>query len=325
MSTPVIRRRKKAIEVDTIQWLGNNEAEVQEFTGGASKFYALDDEDRENSDDPEATATVYDRLHSTWVLVYTGQHIVRGVKGEFYPIAEDVLAETYEDLPAASALAAVRAAALADLARNEVPATPRWRLIITDSESPTGLAPVCTREDGNALHMIDDYPGGPQRDEDGVYDCCPWPQIETYSTVWAAYLVELLNADGGASPGATRGEVLAEADLLPKADVVTWLFKKAREGFPGADVLASKVARGAVRPDNLRMLPADFFEPGHTYVSGTWKFRCETVSASPGTGERRALGWKFAPVYEVHRWHAAALDPDDWEQGWTDVTEGGES
>ena len=39
---------------------------------------------------------MYDRLHSTWVLVYTGQHIVRGVKGEFYPIAEDVLAETYE-------------------------------------------------------------------------------------------------------------------------------------------------------------------------------------------------------------------------------------
>lgn len=94
-------------------------------------------------------------------------------------------------------LAALRAAALADLAKNDVPAAPRWRLIITDSESPTGLAPVCTREDGNALHMIDDYPGGPQRDEEGVYDCCPWPQIETYSTVWAAYLVELLNADGG--------------------------------------------------------------------------------------------------------------------------------
>jgi hypothetical protein len=86
-------------------------------------------------------------------------------------------------------LAKARAAARADQ-----PA-PTWRLIITDSESPTGLAPVCTGERSDALHMIDDYPGGPQRDEDGVYDCCPWPQIETYSTVWAAYLVELLNAD----------------------------------------------------------------------------------------------------------------------------------
>jgi hypothetical protein len=35
-------------------------------------------------------------LHTTWVGVKTGQWIVRGVKGEFYPIAEDVLAETYE-------------------------------------------------------------------------------------------------------------------------------------------------------------------------------------------------------------------------------------
>jgi hypothetical protein len=86
-------------------------------------------------------------------------------------------------------LAKARAAARADQ-----PA-PLWRVVITDSESPTGLAPVCSGERSDALHMIDDYPGGPQRDEDGVYDCCPRPQIETYSTVWAEYLVELLNAD----------------------------------------------------------------------------------------------------------------------------------
>jgi hypothetical protein len=93
----ITRYRKRPVEVDTIQWTGDNEAEVQAFTGGADTFYALDDDDRAaNGDDPEATAAVYDRLHSTWVLVYTGQHIVRGVKGEFYPIAEDVLVETYE-------------------------------------------------------------------------------------------------------------------------------------------------------------------------------------------------------------------------------------
>ncbi|MEU3507642.1 hypothetical protein ABZ733_06900 [Streptomyces longwoodensis] len=97
MTNPMITRyRKRPIEVDTIQWTGTNEADVQAFTGGPSTFYALDPADRENSDDSEATATVYDKLRSTWVLVYTGQHIVRGVKGEYYPIAEDVLAETYE-------------------------------------------------------------------------------------------------------------------------------------------------------------------------------------------------------------------------------------
>lgn len=94
MSTPIVRRRKKPVEVDTIQWTGSNEADVQAFAG--TDFYALDGKDRENSDDPEATATVFDNLHSTWVLVYTGQHIVRGVRREYYPIAEDVLADTYD-------------------------------------------------------------------------------------------------------------------------------------------------------------------------------------------------------------------------------------
>ncbi|MFJ2259516.1 hypothetical protein ACIOKD_14440 [Streptomyces sp. NPDC087844] len=92
-------------------------------------------------------------------------------------------------------LAKVRNQAWQELRRDTGTSRPMWRTVITDSESPTGLAPVCTGERSDALHMIDDYPGGPQRDEDGVYDCCPYPQIETYSAVWAEYLAGLLNAD----------------------------------------------------------------------------------------------------------------------------------
>lgn len=92
-------------------------------------------------------------------------------------------------------LAKARAAASVMLRLDTGQDRPRWRVIITDSESPTGIAPVCTGERSDALHMIEDYPGGPQRDEDGVYDCCPWPQFETCSETVAAYLVELLNAD----------------------------------------------------------------------------------------------------------------------------------
>lgn len=127
---------------------------------------------------------------------------------------------------------------------------------------------------------------------------------------------------------AHRTEVLAE--------VTAWLIKKAREFHVSSRkkereqgdtcaVLASKIARGAVRPDNLLMLPqAGFFEVGREYTSGTWKFRCEAISPSPGTNELRALGWKHAPVYDVHQWHAVALDPDDWEHGgWAEVTEDG--
>lgn len=43
-----------------------------------------------------------------------------------------------------------------------------WRVIMTDSESPTGIAPVCETK-----HQDDD--------RIGVYDCCPGPHIECWS------------------------------------------------------------------------------------------------------------------------------------------------
>ena len=90
----ITRYRKKPIEVDTIQWTGGNEAELVEFT--RHQFEAVPAEDR--AENPDITAQVFDELHSTWVGVYTGHHIVRGVKGEYYPIDPEVLAETYEPI-----------------------------------------------------------------------------------------------------------------------------------------------------------------------------------------------------------------------------------
>lgn len=91
---------------------------------------------------------------------------------------------------------------------------------------------------------------------------------------------------------AYRDEVLAE--------VTTWLVKKAREYRAAgqtvqadtASLLSSKVDRGAVRPDNLRMLPADFFEPGHSYTHRNGHdFHCVAVTTHPVTGEQLAMGW----------------------------------
>src|SRR5687768_16712957 len=92
----IAKFRKRPVEIEAVQWTGDNEEELIGFT--SNQFQALAPEDR--SDDPEATGSVFDVLHSTWVLVYPGQWVIKGVKGEFYPIAEDVLAETYEPVPA---------------------------------------------------------------------------------------------------------------------------------------------------------------------------------------------------------------------------------
>ena len=101
MSETATRWRKRPVEVEAVQWDGVNTARIWHLTG-PTNFDRLSDEDRMNCADPDATAQVYDKLHSTWVLVFDGQWIIKGIKGEFYPCADDVFRETYEPAGAQS-------------------------------------------------------------------------------------------------------------------------------------------------------------------------------------------------------------------------------
>ncbi|MCI3153190.1 hypothetical protein ELQ39_15765 [Streptomyces sp. GB4-14] len=133
---------------------------------------------------------------------------------------------------------------------------------------------------------------------------------------------------------AYRAEVLAE--------VSAWLVKKAREframggemraaQADAVAAMASKVDRGAVRPDNVRMLPADFFEPGHTYTVNEPftapevrpHFQCVAVAVHPTTGNRRAFGFEQRTANAP--WASASLRDEEWADGWVDVTEAGET
>lgn len=84
------RFRKKPVEVEAVQWLGDNEAEIKELTGESFRYNA---EFSINN-----VAMVYDRLHDSWINVFPGQWVVKGVQGEFYPIDEAVLDQTYSAL-----------------------------------------------------------------------------------------------------------------------------------------------------------------------------------------------------------------------------------
>lgn len=86
--------RSKPTEIQAIRWTGDNVNAVQRFARDC--FFALSDQERRNADDPTATAMVYDRIHSTWILVHTDQWIIRGTKGEHYPCDPEVFAEKYE-------------------------------------------------------------------------------------------------------------------------------------------------------------------------------------------------------------------------------------
>lgn len=88
--------RKKPVVINAIQWTGDNADEVIALTG-RSRFILLDEQDRVNCDDPEATASVFDSTHGAWLLVTPGQWVVKGVQAELYPCSDGIFRETYEE------------------------------------------------------------------------------------------------------------------------------------------------------------------------------------------------------------------------------------
>ncbi|KOX32850.1 hypothetical protein ADL07_11910 [Streptomyces sp. NRRL F-4707] len=94
-------------------------------------------------------------------------------------------------------------------------------------------------------------------------------------------------------------ELTAEVRTERDTQFVAWLLKRSREDEHGDVIarLASKVQRGAVRPNNLR---TDFFQPGHgyTHLDGH-DFLCVAVINHPVTGEQLAMGWRS----EHDEWH----------------------
>ena len=79
--------RKKPVIVEAIQWTGNNYEEICNFVGYKPKY----------QDD------VGCEICKLEILTLEGKHIaskndwiIRGVKGEFYPVKKDIFLETYE-------------------------------------------------------------------------------------------------------------------------------------------------------------------------------------------------------------------------------------
>lgn len=118
------RFRKKPVVIEAMQWLGYDNIDAMdsmeeftdEFTTTASGKTAVrtlfmpleSDLAREVLGKGEVsersahgyTAVVYDDLHGTWVNLRTGQWVIKGVQGEFYPCDAEVFAATYEPVKA---------------------------------------------------------------------------------------------------------------------------------------------------------------------------------------------------------------------------------
>lgn len=90
-----MRYRKKPVAVEALQWTGSNPGTMYDFTG-LDNFEVLSPDDVWE-DALEATAAVRDMLHEgTWIPLHTGDWVIKGVRGEFYPCRQSVFEETYE-------------------------------------------------------------------------------------------------------------------------------------------------------------------------------------------------------------------------------------
>lgn len=80
--------RKKPVEIEAIQWNGDNYSEIREFCGTHPQghghgWYSVDNKNYVGTLEGEMEASV-------------GDYIIKGVQGEFYPCKPDIFEMTYE-------------------------------------------------------------------------------------------------------------------------------------------------------------------------------------------------------------------------------------
>lgn len=75
--------RKKPVTIEAVQFTGDNEKEIIDFVG--CKLYTN-------------YGNIYIPTLEGIIRAKPGYYIIKGVKGEFYPCAEEVFKETYEEI-----------------------------------------------------------------------------------------------------------------------------------------------------------------------------------------------------------------------------------
>jgi hypothetical protein len=103
MPNPMRAFRKKPIVITGVTWDGSqaSTAAIQQWVGNVDGDDRLDCKflpAAEVAGICSSDALVWDDVQRGWVAVNLGDTILKGVRGEFYPIRADVLAQTYEEV-----------------------------------------------------------------------------------------------------------------------------------------------------------------------------------------------------------------------------------
>lgn len=79
------RYRKKPVEIEAVQWTGDNLAELRKMDGFNSVHTCFGG--RLNIKTPEGM-----------MFASVGDYIIKGVQGEFYPCKPEIFEQTYEEV-----------------------------------------------------------------------------------------------------------------------------------------------------------------------------------------------------------------------------------
>ena len=83
---------KKPVEIEAIQWTGDNLEEIYAFVGVENISFNLKSIDEETEE--LYINTLEGSMHAS-----VNDFIIKGVKGEFYPCKPDIFFETYVEKP----------------------------------------------------------------------------------------------------------------------------------------------------------------------------------------------------------------------------------
>lgn len=98
-----MKYRKKPVVIEAVQWAGNNEEEIKRFAPVAAVFKYIVSNDKSTSLCMEKPQSGY--IEAVTLEINTlegvmqaslGDHIIRGVNGEYYPCKPDIFEKTYE-------------------------------------------------------------------------------------------------------------------------------------------------------------------------------------------------------------------------------------
>lgn len=85
----IMKYRKKPVVIEAVQWTGDNNEEINNFCGDSAKFVTS----------RLGNAVLYSLGIETlegFMQASTGDYIIKGVNGEYYPCKPDIFEKTYE-------------------------------------------------------------------------------------------------------------------------------------------------------------------------------------------------------------------------------------